>query len=149
MTNIRVRQRLSYAERDAVWIDTSSHCCYRFHEGKWQASKNVYYGTDTGWYGCMFEPYSSGGRSAFVECKPNQDFDDPDFRRLIDTHHSDVSFRKQGAAEERKRIWDGLATLTAARLTNFPGVEGEGPIDTFRAWDVRRLVDSALCAELD
>ncbi|OHT87599.1 hypothetical protein BKG68_06000 [Mycobacteroides saopaulense] len=82
----RVRTRLSIGEIDSVWIYTATSSMFRFFEGEWQCSKNVYYGKDRGWFGWSSEPAASCGH-AFIEMPPAQQLADPEFAEIISRYH--------------------------------------------------------------
>lgn len=69
---MRIRERLSIGEIDAAWIYTATNVMFRFHDGHWQCSKNVYYGVDDGWFNCSSEP-AVYEEHRFVEMLSGQD----------------------------------------------------------------------------
>lgn len=79
---MRIREHLGIGEIDAVWIYTATNSMYRFHEGHWQCSRNVYYGADDGWFNWSSEP-SAWSDDRFVEMSPGQDTTDPAFADMI------------------------------------------------------------------
>jgi hypothetical protein len=80
--NRRIRTRLSIGETDAQWLYIGTNSLYRFHDGQWECSKNVYYGKDKGWFCWSSEPAASEG-SVFIEMLPDQQTTDPAFIEII------------------------------------------------------------------
>ena len=62
----RTRTRLSMDETNAIWIYTATNNMFRFFEGRWQCSHNVYYGADAGWSNWSTEPRAYGDNK-FIE----------------------------------------------------------------------------------
>ncbi len=86
----RVRTRLSIGEIDSVWIYTSTSSMYRFVDGEWHCSVNVYYGKDKGWFPYSCEPEASEGH-AFIEMPADQQVTDPEFAQIISRYNGAAS----------------------------------------------------------
>lgn len=85
----RTRNRLSIGEIDAVWIYTVTARKFRFHDGQWECSGNVYYGKDSGWFRWGQEPRASEGH-VFLEMPADQQVDDPEFAKIASRYHEDT-----------------------------------------------------------
>lgn len=62
-----IKTKLGFAERDRTWVFTATNKMFRFHEGRWQCSQALYYGTkERSWFTWSSEP-SSHNEHVFVE----------------------------------------------------------------------------------
>lgn len=86
----RIRNRLSIGEIDATWISTYDSHMYRFHDGQWESSRNVYYGKDAGWWPRFDEPVLLSSTGVFIEMLPTQQADDPEFGEIISRYHQEA-----------------------------------------------------------
>lgn len=89
MDDKRVRSHLSIGETDAIWLYTATNSLFRFHDGHWQCSKNVYYGKDEGWFNWSSEP-KSYHEGRFIEMLPDQQNDDPEFISIISHYNKNL-----------------------------------------------------------
>jgi hypothetical protein len=96
-THRRIRTHLSIGETDATWLYTGTNSLYRFYDGGWQCSNNVYYGKDKGWFNWSSEP-SAFDESVYIEMLPTQQLDDPKFVAIISRYNQDI----QQDSENRK-----------------------------------------------
>lgn len=83
MDNRRVRTRLSIGETDATWLYTATNQLFRFKDGFWHQSVNVYYGADAGWRSFCGEPITCLPTEVFIEMLPNQHYADAEFIKII------------------------------------------------------------------